>query len=180
MPNILTISRIILIPVIMFSFFMQSKIGNILVVSMFVFCCITDFLDGYFARIYKQTTKFGQVLDPIADKALIATTLLFIIGFHKVSIISIIPASIILCREVMISEIRDIVFTQNKPFTTSSIAKYKTFVQMLSLIFILVAPLIHHNNQIFLTTGEILLWISAGMALISGASYYIRHWESIS
>lgn len=178
-PNILTVSRIILIPVIVFCFFMQSTSGNAIVLAIFVFCCITDFLDGYFARAYKQTTKLGQILDPIADKVLISTTILFLAGFQKISSLTLIPACLILCREVMISEIRDIVFAQKKQFTTSVAAKWKTAVQMFSIATILTAQLLPNNGNI-LIIGEALFWFSSIISLFSGISYYIRHWSSIT
>lgn len=177
MPNILTVFRILLIPVIIFCFFLQSITGNIIILSVFVFCCVTDFLDGYFARIFKQTTKLGQILDPIADKALVSATILFIVGFQKISHSAMIPACIILCREVMTSEIRDIVFAANKQFKTSVSAKWKTAIQMLSIIIILTAQLIPNNN--ILLIGEILLWISSVIALVSGIAYYLKYWDSI-
>lgn len=179
MPNILTVSRILLIPAIVFCFYMDSTPGDIIILSIFVFCCITDFLDGYFARAYKQTTKFGQILDPIADKALISTTILFLVGFHKISSLSIIPASIILCREVMTSEIRDIILAEKKQFITSVSAKWKTAIQMLSITIILMAQLIPNDRNILLI-GEGLFWISSVVALFSGILYYIKHWPSIS
>ncbi|MDR1488312.1 MAG: CDP-diacylglycerol--glycerol-3-phosphate 3-phosphatidyltransferase [Holosporales bacterium] len=172
-PNILTISRIALIPAIATAFYMNY---STIVFIVFAFCCLTDFLDGYIARAYKQTTRFGQVLDPISDKALIATTIIFIVWFHEISMLSMIPASLILCREVMVSEVRGIVISEKKKFKTTKIAKWKTTFQMLSLGFITFSRIFDYNGVIVIT-GEVFLWIASVMAIVSGASYYRRHFD---
>lgn len=179
-PNILTVLRVFMIPVLVFLFFADQKKSAIPILIIFVLCCITDFLDGYFARTYKQTTKFGQILDPIADKALIATIILYLVGFQKISQISIIPCVIIMCREVMISEIRDIVSSSKKSFKTSYIAKWKTALQMLAITIVLFAwTLDGVYHEVFLNIGEIMLWGSSIIAVFSGVSYYMRYWDSM-
>jgi cardiolipin synthase len=130
-------------------------------------------LDGYLARTYKQMTKLGQILDPIADKVLIVTTILFVVGFQKVSQLTIIPACIILAREVIVSGIRNLTVEQNEDFVPSNSAKWKTAIQMLSLAFILLADVFPNNNSLIITVGEILLWISAIIAVHSGAMYFL-------
>lgn len=180
LPNGLTVSRIALLPVLGLCFFFQTSLSNIIILSVFIFCCLTDFFDGYFARAYEQTTKLGQILDPIADKALIAVSLLFIIGFRWVSEFSMIPACVILCREVTTSEVRDVVLAQNKSFVTSKIAKLKTALQMTSISTILAAPLFKGCSPLIQNIGEALLWTSSVVALFSGISYFFKHWKSIS
>jgi cardiolipin synthase len=173
-PNTLTLSRIFLLPVLAVSFYVHY---NTLKLYIFVFCCITDFLDGYLARAYKQTTRFGQILDPISDKALVVTTILFVAGFDMISSISLIPAGVILCREVMISEIRSLVMTGSSEFTTINIAKWKTAVQMLALSFILAYPVVTDSNMAdgLRLIGEVLLWVSAVIAVVSGVMYCAKH-----
>jgi cardiolipin synthase len=135
-----------------------------------LFCCLTDYLDGYYARAYKQTSKLGQVLDPLADKVLISISILFIVGFGLVSRISIIPASIVLCREIIISGVRDGVLASNGAFSTSRMAKWKTSTQMLSIILILTASAI--GSARIKLWGEWTLWASSAIAVASGIMYY--------
>ena len=172
-PNILTISRMFLLPFFAFGFFMQSKTGLISSLSIFVFCCISDFLDGYYARAYKQTSKLGQMLDPLADKIVVSIALLFIVGFHIVSRYAIIPASVILCREIIISGIRDATEFSGQNFKTLFWAKFKTATQMLSIVTAIFASIQQSRNIALL--GEALLWISSVIALVSGCIYYKRH-----
>ena len=172
-PNILTISRMLLLPFFAFGFFMQSKAGLIISLSVFVFCCISDFLDGYYARAYKQTSKLGQMLDPLADKIVVSIALLFTVGFHIVSNYAIIPASVILCREIIISGIRDATEFSGHSFKTLFLSKFKTATQMLAISIAIAATIM--QSQLFSIIGEILLWISSIIAIVSGCVYCKRH-----
>ena len=173
LPNILTVSRIFLLPVFAFGFFMESKLGGLISLSVFIFCCITDYLDGYYARAYKQTTKIGQMLDPLADKILVSIAVLFIVGFHLISNYAIIPAAIILCREVIISGVRDATEFSGHSFKTSFLSKCKTAAQMLSICTILFSAIF--ESDIVSKTGEAMLWISSFIALVSGFIYCKKH-----
>src|SRR4051812_19033672 len=87
-PNVLTLSRIALIPIIMAAFYTDNHMGRWVATFAFIGACFTDFLDGYVARQWSQTTKFGQFLDPIADKLLVASTLLMLVGFGRIRPVS--------------------------------------------------------------------------------------------
>jgi cardiolipin synthase len=179
-PNILTISRICLLPFFAIGFFITSKFGILLSLIVFSFCCITDYLDGYYARAFKQSTKLGQILDPLADKILIAISILFVMGFELINRISIIPASIILCREIIISSVRDGVIKYHKDFKTSKFSKWKTLTQMVSIAIILFSTVI--NSIFWNELGEIILWISSIITLISGIIYcknYFIHTDDL-
>jgi cardiolipin synthase len=173
-PNILTFSRILFIPIIALSFFFCQK----LVLLVFVMGGLTDFLDGYFARTYKQTTILGQMLDPIADKALVATTILLLAGFQKISHLALVPSGIILCREILVSEIRNISQSDGKSFETSITAKWKTAIQVVAIALILFANTLHNSESVAIT-GEILLWISAIVAIHSGSEYFQKYFHSL-
>ena len=177
-PNILTISRVFLLPVIVYLFFTHSEISDILASFIFIFCCITDFLDGLLARVCKQTTTLGQILDPMADKALIVTTVFFMAAFHKISNATLIPACVILCREVIVSDVRDIVFAINASFTTSGVSKWKTAIQMFALSTVLIGDAFHTINII--SIGEFLLWLSAILSIISAILYFVRYWNTLA
>lgn len=172
-PNILTISRVLAIPFFALGFFVKSKSGILFSLIIFVLCCMTDFLDGYLARTYKQTTKFGQMLDPMADKILVSVAILFIVGFGFVSTISLIPAAVILCREITISCVRDIVDQSLAVFKTSRLAKYKTALQMLAISLIILSGF--YENRSIRAIGELFFWISAIIAALSGIIYCKRH-----
>src|SRR5476649_2618325 len=92
LPNLLTFARIALIPVLVGLFYFDRPWSHWIAASFFVVACITDYLDGYFARTLKQTTRFGIFLDPVADKLLVAATLLMLVGFNRIQGISLIPA----------------------------------------------------------------------------------------
>lgn len=172
-PNILTISRMLLLPFFALGFFINSKMGLIISLIVFIFCCITDYLDGYYARTYKQTTKLGQMLDPLADKIVVAIAILFIVGFHIVSKRAIIPAAIILCREIVISGIRDATEFSGHSFRTLFISKCKTATQMLAISTAIFASIV--ESPVVSLSGETLLWLSSLIAIVSGLIYCKRH-----
>lgn len=169
-PNILTISRMLLLPLFVLGFFIDSQMGRIISLSIFVLCCLTDYLDGYYARAFKQTTKLGQMLDPLADKVVVSIAILCIAGFQLVSKSAMIPSAVILCREIIISGIRDASEFAGKGLKTSLLAKYKTATQMISILVILYASIFACEKAQLL--GEAMLWLSATIAIISGFTYY--------
>lgn len=171
-PNILTLSRMLVLPFFALGFFMGSKAGLVLSLTVFVCCCISDFLDGYYARTYKQTTKLGQMLDPLADKIVVSIALLFIVGFHIVSRYAIIPASVILCREIIISGVRDATEFSGQNFKTLCLSKFKTATQMLAISMAILASIL--KSQGVSAIGETLLWLSSAIAIISGCIYCKR------
>ena len=172
-PNTLTVSRMFLLPLFALGFFMDSKFGLTISLSVFIFCCITDYLDGYYARAYKQSTKIGQMLDPLADKIVVSIAILFIVGFQVISKYAIIPASVILCREVIISGIRDATELSGHNFKTSFLSKCKTATQMLSISVVLLGAILESSS--ISKTGEAMLWISSVIAIISGLIYCKNH-----
>lgn len=169
LPNVLTISRIVLIPVVMTAFYVDTTLSKWIAVIAFISACLTDFLDGYIARLMKQTSKFGQFLDPIADKLLIASTLLLLAGFDRITRLSFLPAIIILCREILVSGLREYLSALHVAMPVSYLAKWKTLVQMTSIALLLVGDI--HGISMALP-GEILLWISAFLTLVTGYDYF--------
>lgn len=168
--NILTLVRILLIPVLVFSFYMGTPEWRFAAAIIFIVGCITDYLDGYVARTYSQISRFGQFLDPIADKLLVSTTLLLLAGFGRISRYSLIPAIIILSREILVSGLREHLSTIHVTINVSQLAKWKTAVQMLSICFLLVGDT---NDSITLAhnIGEGMLWCAALLTIITGFDY---------
>lgn len=171
-PNLLTISRILLLPFFILGFYLQTKLGLLISLFIFIICCLTDYLDGYIARSYNQTTELGKILDPMADKIFVFISILCILCFNIVSKWTLIPAAITICRDLIVTSLRNIVSISGRNFKTSYIAKCKTATQMLSISVILLFNVISLNEGIIL--GEILLWISSIIAIISGINYLTR------
>lgn len=168
-PNILTFLRILLIPVVVLAFYIDTVFWRWLAVFAFASACITDYLDGYLARTLGQTSKLGTFLDPLADKLLVATTLLYVAGFDKISRLSLIPAAIILCREIMVSGLREHLNDINLQLPVSNIAKWKTAAQMLAITVLLIGDV---SRRPIVLAGELFLWV-AGILTVITAYYYL-------
>lgn len=179
LPNILTVSRIAVIPVVLAFMYMGGPWGNWIAFSFYTYACITDFFDGYLARIWDQQSAFGQFLDPIADKLLVAGVLLMLVGVETLSAIHIFPAAIILCREILVSGLREFLAEARVGMPVSLLAKWKTTIQMLALGFLIVG---HIGPDFgFATTVEIGIygvWAAALITLVTGYDYLrsgLRH-----
>ena len=166
-PNILTVMRILLIPVIVVAFYLDGKISSILVATIFIFASITDYLDGMLARMLKAHSQFGKVLDPIADKLLVVATLVMLIHFNKAPVI---PALLILLREILVSGLRENLSSLNVSLPVTQLAKFKTMVQMVAIILLIVGHLFYFPN-IAIMFGQVMLWVAAILTLITGYAY---------
>ena len=139
LPNILTISRIAVIPLIFMSIYFTSYVWAMLAGILFVAASITDYLDGYLARAWNETSAFGRLLDPIADKLLVATALVVILAkpdMYSLNI-TIIPVFVILCREILVSGLREFLREVNVGLPVTKLAKWKTAFQMTALAMML-------------------------------------------
>ncbi len=132
--------------------------------------CLTDYLDGYIARTYAQTTRLGKFLDPIADKILVISTLFLMGGQGHLSSLALIPALVIICREMMISALREFLSSYQQPILpVSSLAKWKTTFQMVALTLLFV------RKEVPLWIGGIgegFLWVAALLTVWTGAQYF--------
>lgn len=178
LPNILTISRIVVIPLIFMSIYFTSYAWAMLAGILFVAASITDYLDGYLARAWNETSAFGRLLDPIADKLLVATALVVILvkkdmdtleNMYSLNI-TIIPAFVILCREILVSGLREFLREVNVGLPVTKLAKWKTAFQMTALAMMLFKDLWIGWSY----TGEFLLWVAATLTFITGYQYYQR------
>ncbi|OJW50843.1 MAG: CDP-diacylglycerol--glycerol-3-phosphate 3-phosphatidyltransferase [Alphaproteobacteria bacterium 41-28] len=170
LPNLLTFMRIALIPVVVGLFYLDRPTSNWLAAFFFILACITDYLDGYFARTLKQTTRFGIFLDPVADKLLVAAILLMLVGFGRIQGLSLIPAVIILCREILVSGLREFLAEAHVSVPVTKLAKWKTAIQMAALSLLI----IEHIPGFPLPIDEIGilgLWVAAILTLITGFDY---------
>ncbi|MCE3230094.1 MAG: CDP-diacylglycerol--glycerol-3-phosphate 3-phosphatidyltransferase [Alphaproteobacteria bacterium] len=176
-PNLLTLSRIALIPIIMAAFYTDNHLGRWVAALAFISACFTDFLDGYVARLWSQTSRFGQLLDPIADKLLVASTLLMLVGFGRIRPVSFLPALIILCREILVSGLREFLSGLQVQMPVTLLAKWKTAAQMIAISLLLIGDISPFGGAVNLI-GEGLLWVAAILTLMTGYAYLrlsLRH-----
>jgi cardiolipin synthase len=170
LPNILTFSRILVIPLLIGAFYINGDLGNWVALALFVLASITDFLDGYLARTWKQVSELGRFLDPVADKLLVASTLLMLVAFDRIEGWTILAALVILCREILVSGLREFLASIQMIVPVSRLAKWKTAIQMTALGFLLVGNAGPESLPI-MTIGEIGLWIAALFTIATGYTY---------
>jgi cardiolipin synthase len=169
-PNLITLIRILLIPIVVILFYLDKPLGYLAAATLFIIACLTDLLDGYLARTYKQVTSFGIFLDPLADKLLVAAVLMMLAGSNRLPGVSLIPAIIILCREILVSGLREFLGKVNADLPVTDLAKWKTGLQMTSLACLILAD----PESIFsfaLYLGLAGLWLAALLTVISGYDY---------
>ena len=174
-PNILTIGRIIIVPFFVISFFLPGFYGEIIPFLLFILASFTDFLDGLLARLYKEESKLGELLDPIADKIIVSTALILLVMNETIQNYEVIAAIIILTREILISGLREFLADVQIKIPVSGLAKSKTFIQMFSIAILLTGEtgnkIINFEDYNAQTVGIILLWLSAFLTLYTGYDY---------
>lgn len=179
LPNLLTLSRIGAIPLLIFTFYMESPLGNWLGLAVLTYAGITDFFDGYVARALSQQSQLGKFLDPIADKLLVGSLLVMLVAFNRIPGIAVLPAVVILCREILVSGLREFLAGVKISVPVSRLSQWKTTLQMLMLGFLLVGP----AGPMFgpWTTTQIGvagLWLAAVLTIFTGYDYLragLRH-----
>jgi cardiolipin synthase len=168
-PNILTLSRIAVIPIIIFSFYFDDKIlAHKVGAYLFLYASVTDFLDGYIARRFNMQSNFGRMLDPIADKLLVIVILFMLAAFRKMQIF---PCLLIISREILVSGLREFLAEVKVKIHVSHLAKCKTAIQMVA-IFILMLGSKGSGISYFDFLGQIMLWLAAILTIITGFSYF--------
>ena len=174
-PNILTIGRIIIVPFFVVSFFLPDFYGEIIPFLLFILASFTDFLDGLLARLYKEESKLGELLDPIADKIIVSAALILLVMNGTIQNYEVIAAIIILTREILISGLREFLGKVQVQIPVTSLAKVKTFIQMFSIAILLTGEtgntIINFEDYNAQTVGIILLWLSAFLTLYTGYDY---------
>ncbi len=166
-PNYLTLLRIALIPILIIAFYLDGKISHWVTAIIFIFASITDYLDGLIARKYNAHSSFGRVFDPIADKLLVASTLVMLVHFDRAHFI---PCLLILLREITVSGLRESLAEFKVSIPVSNLAKIKTGLQMVAIIIVLLGEKATGIPNLDII-GEILLWSAAVLTLITGYAY---------
>lgn len=171
LPNLLTYGRIVAVPALVSCFFLTGDFAHWLAFAIFVTACITDFLDGYLARAWEQQSALGRMLDPIADKLLVAAALIMLAANQTIAGWSLWAAVIILSREILVSGLREFLAEVRVSVPVTWLAKCKTSAQMVSISFLLVSPA---GDKLFpwtTTVGMSLLWLAALLTIYTGYDY---------
>ena len=166
--NILTMSRIAAIPLIAALLFFNAPALRWIAFALFAVACITDFFDGYIARRMDKVSALGRFLDPIADKLVVAAILMVMTAHGQISGWVVLPALIILCREILVSGLREYLAELKVRMPVSMLAKWKTTMQMIAMGFLIVGDVVSAPIQ---TVGEGLLWLAAALTLLTGYDY---------
>jgi cardiolipin synthase len=174
-PNILTIGRIIIVPFFVLAFYLPGFYGDLTAFTLFVIASFTDFLDGMLARMMGEESKLGELLDPIADKIIVATALILLVMSGTIRHYEVIAAIIILTREILISGLREFLARGQIKLPVTNLAKLKTFLQMVSIALLLTGEtgnkILNFQDYNAQTIGIILLWLSAFLTLYTGYEY---------
>jgi cardiolipin synthase len=170
LPNLLTLSRILAIPIVVATFYVSGDYARWFACALFSAAGVTDWLDGHVARRWAQQSELGRFLDPIADKLLVAATLFMLVATDRMSSGAILPALVILCREILVSGLREYLAELRVGLPVSKLAKWKTAIQMVAIGVLIVGdagPAFLRVSEI----GEVLLWVAALLTLVTGYDY---------
>lgn len=177
LPNLLTYARILAVPLIVLCFYLEGRIRPTdwwrwAAFWIFVVASITDYFDGYIARRWAQTSNIGKMLDPIADKLLVSAALLLLAFDRTIDKWSLWAAIIILCREILVSGLREYLAALKVSVPVTQLAKWKTTIQLVAIGFLLIGPageaVLPYTTEI----GLALLWVSAIVTLYTGYDYF--------
>src|ERR1700744_357611 len=188
LPNALTILRILLVPVFVIAFVLPGDAARVVAVLVFALAGISDWLDGFAARKLKAGSDFGRMLDPIADKVLVAVALMMLVAegtslpSHNpttgaLSLLRLVPSVIILSREILVSGLREFLAGTRVSVPVTTIAKFKTAVQMVAIGAMLLTPLTDEYfpeipARTYLAVAYILLWVAAALTVYTGVIYF--------
>jgi cardiolipin synthase len=185
LPNLLTYGRIAAVPALVFCFYVEGYASRWFSLAVFIAASVSDFLDGYLARAWQQQSAIGRMLDPIADKLLVATALMLLVWGGTIGDWSLLAAIVILAREISVSGLREFLAEVRVSVPVSRLAKWKTTLQMVAIGFLLAGPagdrLLHYEFGglgVVTYVGLLLLWISALITLYTGYDYFragVRH-----
>ncbi len=190
-PNFLTTFRLAIIPVLIMSFYIHGMIANVVAALLFAIAAITDYFDGHLARVMKAQSNFGKCLDPIADKLLVIVAIVMLINFNANNLYILIPGLIIICREVLVSGLREFLAELHVSVPVSNLAKIKTAVQMTAItglllgedgssytLYYILSAWKQHMDLKFLivdfvvVASKILFSVSAVLTVVTGYAYF--------
>jgi len=172
-PNMLTIGRILTVPLVAGTlyFFGDSHSARWIAAAFFILAALSDFLDGYLARIWHQQSEFGRMLDPIADKLLVSAATLMLVYEGTIKDASVWAALVILCREILVSGLREYLARLDVTLHVTILAKWKTVLQMFAIALLLIGPAGDQLGFAVSDVGLSLLWVAAILTLWTGTGY---------
>ncbi|MGH7255592.1 MAG: CDP-diacylglycerol--glycerol-3-phosphate 3-phosphatidyltransferase [Nitrospirales bacterium] len=177
LPNLLTVVRILLIPVFVVLFYTPTPGRSLAAAFVFGVAASTDWLDGYLARRHGQITRLGRLLDPIADKLLVLSGLILLVQFQQVSAL---VALLLIAREVVVTGVRAIAAAEGIILSAETTGKYKMVAQVVAIVFLILAngglpPIVN-----FHLIGSVFLYLALVLALLSGGQYLVHFWKQVS
>ena len=180
LPNLLTYARVAAVPLVAgFLFWPGERWARWTALAIFVAAAVTDFFDGYIARAWSQQSSLGRMLDPIADKLLVSAVILMLAANQTISGITLWAAIVILCREILVSGLREYLAGLRVPLPVTAVAKWKTAVQMVALGVLIAGPAAEALAPGSVAFGVVLLWIAASLTLYTGWDYMKASYDHV-
>src|SRR5438874_3325959 len=185
LPNLLTLSRIFAVPILVFLLWRPAPVDYAITFVLYCLVGLTDYLDGYLARAQGQISRLGQFLDPIADKIMVGAVLVMLISSRKenpvpeIAGLHIIPALVILLREIIVSGLREFLAGLQVSVPVSALAKWKTTLQLVALGALILGGALPHASWVH-EVGIVSLWAAAALTLVTGYDYLrigIKHMD---
>lgn len=173
LPNILTLLRVAMIPALVVLMYLPEPEARWAAFGVFVLAAITDWADGHVARITRSISRFGRMLDPVADKLIVAAALVMLVADRTLSGLAIVPAIVILCREILVSGLREFLATIRVGMPVSGIAKFKTVLQLIAISALIAAPVLEDIIPRAREIAEASLWLAAALTLYTGVAYLV-------
>ena len=176
LPNLLTLSRILAVPILVFLLWRPAPIDYAVTFVLYCVVGITDYFDGYLARAWNSISRLGQFLDPIADKIMVAAVLVMLISSRKenpipeIAGLHLIPALVILLREIIVSGLREYLAGLQVSVPVSALAKWKTTLQLVALGALILGGALPHQSWVHFV-GIVCLWAAAALILVTGYDY---------
>ncbi|HEU5482819.1 MAG TPA: CDP-diacylglycerol--glycerol-3-phosphate 3-phosphatidyltransferase [Sphingomicrobium sp.] len=177
LPNLLTLSRILAVPILVFLLWRPTPIDYAITFVLYCIVGITDYFDGYLARAQGLTSKLGQFLDPIADKIMVAAVIIMLVASRRangdppiVQDFNIVPALVILLREIIVSGLREFLADLRVSIPVSHLAKWKTTFQLVALGALILGGALPSQEWVHLI-GVGSLWAAAALTLVTGYDY---------
>jgi CDP-diacylglycerol--glycerol-3-phosphate 3-phosphatidyltransferase/cardiolipin synthase len=181
LPNVLTYARVAAVPLVAgLLFWPREPAARWAALVLFIAAAVTDFFDGYLARAWAQQSSLGRMLDPIADKLLVSATILMLVADKTISGVTLWAGIIILCREVLVSGLREYLAELRVPVPVTAVAKWKTTAQMIALGFLIAGPAGEAVLPGATAIGVVLLWIAAILTLYTGWDYMKASYDHVS
>ncbi|WP_046866360.1 CDP-diacylglycerol--glycerol-3-phosphate 3-phosphatidyltransferase [Microvirga massiliensis] len=172
LPNLLTYGRLVAVPaVVALLFWPEDTWSRWAALTIFILAAVTDYLDGYFARAYAQQSALGRMLDPIADKLLVAACLLMLVADETINGVSLWAAIVILSREILVSGLREFLAELKVSVPVSRVAKWKTTLQLVSIGFLIAGPAGEAVLPGTIRIGTVLFWGAAILTIYTGWDY---------